>query len=152
MYNKGKSYLMLLLALGLVGCSSAPEEAVTSEGETNQTTSDVYDPLEGFNRTMWEINYEYLDPYLVRPVSIAYVEYTPVPIRSGIANFLSNLDEPSSMVNNLLMGNGSKAVDHFNRFGLTLRSVFSVYLTLQLRRVSPSTTIKSSAVLLVIMA
>lgn len=46
MYNKGKSYLMLLLALGLVGCSSAPEEAVTSEGETNQTTSDVYDPLE----------------------------------------------------------------------------------------------------------
>ncbi|HCG8222090.1 TPA: VacJ family lipoprotein [Vibrio parahaemolyticus] len=116
MYNKGKSYLMLLLALGLVGCSSAPEDAVTSEGETNQTTSDVYDPLEGFNRTMWEINYEYLDPYLVRPVSIAYVEYTPVPIRSGIANFLSNLDEPSSMVNNLLMGNGSKAVDHFNRF------------------------------------
>ncbi|MDF5099284.1 MlaA family lipoprotein, partial [Vibrio parahaemolyticus] len=82
MYNKGKSTFLLLLAVGLVGCSSAPDEAVTGQ-ETNQTTSDVYDPLEGFNRTMWELNYEYLDPYLVRPVSLAYVEYTPVPIRSG---------------------------------------------------------------------
>ncbi|MGU3845530.1 MlaA family lipoprotein, partial [Vibrio diabolicus] len=56
MYNKGKSTFLLLLAVGLVGCSSAPDEAVTGQ-ETNQTTSDVYDPLEGFNRTMWEINY-----------------------------------------------------------------------------------------------
>jgi phospholipid-binding lipoprotein MlaA len=114
MYNKGKSIFLMLLAVGLVGCSSAPEETVTEE--TNQTTSDAYDPLEGFNRAMWDINYDYLDPYLVRPVSIAYVEYTPTPIRYGISNFLANLDEPASMVNNLLMGNGSKAVDHFNRF------------------------------------
>ncbi len=124
MYNKGKSTFLLLLAVGLVGCSSAPDEAVTGQ-ETNQTTSDVYDPLEGFNRTMWELNYEYLDPYLVRPVSLAYVEYTPVPIRSGIANFLSNLDEPASMVNNLIMGNGTKAVDHFNRFWIN--STFGIF-------------------------
>ncbi|MHC6804195.1 MlaA family lipoprotein, partial [Vibrio antiquarius] len=50
MYNKGKSTFLLLLAVGLVGCSTAPDEAVKGQ-ETNQTTSDVYDPLEGFNRT-----------------------------------------------------------------------------------------------------
>ncbi len=116
MYNKGKSIFLLLLAAGLVGCSSVPDEVATED--TNQTISDTYDPLESFNRAMWTINYDYLDPYLVRPVSLAYVEYTPTPIRIGIANFLANLDEPASVVNNLLMGNGAKAVDHFNRFWL----------------------------------
>ncbi|MBE4591846.1 ABC transporter [Vibrio navarrensis] len=117
MLNQGKSLLVLLaLLMGLAGCSSVPESA----GETSETTSDQTsydgDPFESFNRSMWTLNYEYLDPYLVRPVSLAYVEYTPTPVRSGIANFFSNLDEPSSVVNNLLMGNGEKAVNHFNRF------------------------------------
>lgn len=98
-----------LLMLVLVGCSSAPDSA-------SDPDSNVNDPLEGFNRAMWTINYDYLDPYFVRPVSLAYVDYVPSPLRHGIANFLSNLDEPASMVNNLLMGNGSKALDHFNRF------------------------------------
>lgn len=57
---------------------------------------------------MWKINYDYLDPYLARPVSLAYVDYVPSPLRRGLANFLSNLDEPASMVNNLIMGNGEK--------------------------------------------
>ncbi len=123
MYNKGKSTLLLLLTVALVGCSTAPEEIATEE--TNKTASNVYDPLEGFNRTMWEINYDFLDPYLVRPVSLAYVEYTPTPIRYGIANFLANLDEPASVVNNLVMGNGTKAVDHFNRFWIN--SSFGIF-------------------------
>ncbi|MFG0885259.1 VacJ family lipoprotein [Vibrio sp. CJQ_6] len=101
--------LSLCMMLVLVGCSSAPDDTANADASVN-------DPLEGFNRTMWSLNYDYLDPYLVRPVSLAYVDYVPSPVRRGIANFLSNLDEPSSMVNNLLMGNGSKAVDHFNRF------------------------------------
>ena len=101
---------ILLLTLGLAGCASAPEdESAFSEPE-------VYDPMESFNRSMWAINYEYLDPYFVRPVSLAYVNYVPSPIRTGISNFLGNLDEPASMVNNLIMGNGEKALDHFNRF------------------------------------
>lgn len=101
---------MLLLVLGLGGCASAPED------ESAFNEPQVYDPLESFNRSMWAINYDYLDPYFVRPVSLAYVNYVPTPIRSGISNFLSNLDEPASMINNLLMGNGGKALDHFNRF------------------------------------
>ncbi|MCK6262694.1 MlaA family lipoprotein [Vibrio sp. ZSDE26] len=106
--------LIIKLALAsvlLTGCASAPEDTTVENNQAN-------DPFEGFNRAMWEINYDYLDPYLVRPVSLAYVNYIPSPIRSGVANFLSNLDEPSSMVNNLVMGNGGKALDHFNRFWL----------------------------------
>ena len=108
---------LLFIASLTVGCSSAPDES-NNNLETSEYVEDSHpnDPFEGFNRAMWTINYDYLDPYLVRPVSVAYVDYTPAPIRTGISNFLANLDEPASMVNNLLMGNGRKAVDHFNRF------------------------------------
>lgn len=114
-----KGVLLVLFSLLLFGCSSTPEQ-VAQDAEVDQQVleyeSHPNDPLEGFNRAMWSFNYDFVDPYLVRPVAIAYVEYTPTPIRSGIANFLSNLDEPSSMINDLLMGNGAEAVNHFNRF------------------------------------
>ncbi|MGL6258003.1 MlaA family lipoprotein [Vibrio sp. WXL103] len=99
--------LLGFVFFGLAGCAAAPEQ----DGSIA-----VNDPLEGMNRVMWNFNYDYLDPYFVRPVSLAYVNYTPRPVRSGIGNFLSNLDEPSSMVNNLIMGNGDKAVTHLTRF------------------------------------
>lgn len=107
----------------ITGCSQTPdqdnEELETTEVVVvEQNDSHSGDPLEGFNRTMWDLNYDILDPYLVRPVSGGYVEYTPTPIRMGIANFLSNLDEPSSMINNLFMGNSGVAMVHFNRFWL----------------------------------
>ncbi len=108
-FNGKSLWLVMILAFATVGCSSVPHQ--TAEGEAYPG-----DPFEGFNRTMWTLNYDYLDPYLVRPVSLAYVDYTPDPMRTGISNFLSNLDEPASMVNNLVMGNGEKAVNHFNRF------------------------------------
>jgi len=111
MISRFARIVSLSLMIILTGCSSVPDDQSTSDSSAN-------DPLEGFNRTMWTFNYDYLDPYLVRPVSLAYVDYTPTPVRHGIANFLSNLDEPSSIINNLLMGNGKKALDHFNRFWL----------------------------------
>lgn len=92
----------------LIGCSSAPE--------SSENPSTVNDPLEGFNRTMWDLNYDVLDPYLVRPVSIAYMEWLPTPLTAGVSNFLDNLEEPASALNNLFMGNGGKALDSFNRF------------------------------------
>lgn len=98
--------IILFCAL-LTGCSSVPEEDKDPK---------VNDPFEGFNRAIWTLNYEYLDPYVARPVSLAYVNGVPSSIRHRISGFLSNLDEPASMVNNLLMGNGKQAFTHFNRF------------------------------------
>jgi len=118
--NRLKPLLSLLLAMALVGCSSVPD----SETDANAPS----DPFEGFNRTMWDFNSNYLDPYIVRPVSLAYVDYTPTPVRSGISNFFSNLDEPSSMVNDMLMGNGKEALTHFNRFWInTIFGIFGLF-------------------------
>ncbi len=102
-----KGLLAVLLSSTLMmGCASAPDE----------TKSSVNDPLEGFNRVMWDLNYDYLDPYIARPVSLAYVEYVPSPVRSGVSNFLANLEEPISVLNSILVLDGEAAATHFNRF------------------------------------
>jgi len=107
-FKQYKAVAVVVLTSLMLGCSSAPDK--------QETVDHPNDPFEGFNRVMFDINYDYIDPYLVRPISIAYVETTPVPVRIGVSNFLANLDEPASMVNNLFMGKGERAVDHFNRF------------------------------------
>ncbi|MBD1556078.1 VacJ family lipoprotein [Vibrio sp. S9_S30] len=107
--NRVSSWLLVLVASLLVGCSSVPEGEYDDLSHPN-------DPFESFNRAMFDINHDYLDPYIVRPVSVAYVETVPKPVRGGIGNFLANLDEPASMVNNLLMGEGEQALTNFNRF------------------------------------
>src|SRR5699024_5890407 len=81
-------------------------------------TSGCNDPLEGFNRQMFNFNYKVLDPYLVRPAALFWKNYIPSSARTGLLNFTSNLNEPASMVNYLLQGNGHQAAIHFTRFFL----------------------------------
>jgi phospholipid-binding lipoprotein MlaA len=97
------------LALGttlLVGCASSGEQTGRS------------DPLEGFNRTMYNFNYNVLDPYVVRPVAVAWRDYVPQPARNGLSNFTSNLEEPAVMVNYFLQGDPYQGMVHFTRFFL----------------------------------
>jgi phospholipid-binding lipoprotein MlaA len=102
---------LALASLLLVGCAS-------SKPADNTESAQRSDPLEGFNRTMFNFNYNVLDPYVVRPVAVAWRDYVPVPVRSGTSNFLSNLDEPASMVNAILVGEPRRAGIHFTRFFL----------------------------------
>lgn len=95
----------------LVGCAG-------TSGSSDSEQQGRSDPLEGFNRIMFDFNYNYMDPYLVRPVAVAWRDYVPQPARNGTSNFLSNLDEPASMVNSLLKGDPYRAAIHFNRFFL----------------------------------
>ena len=82
------NYRLSALALGatlLVGCASS------SSGDRPQGRSD---PLEGFNRTMFNFNFNVVDPYVLRPVAVAWRDYVPQPARNGLSNFTSNLEEP----------------------------------------------------------
>lgn len=74
------------------------------------------DPLEGFNRAMWDFNKNYLDKYLARPAAIFYRDYIPVPAQTSIYNFATNFEEPSTMVNNALQGNVEDSSNAFARF------------------------------------
>ncbi|TCW00366.1 phospholipid-binding lipoprotein MlaA [Biostraticola tofi] len=97
-----------LASVLLLGCAS--HNADSPEGRS--------DPLEGFNRTMFNFNYNLLDPYVLRPVAVAWRDYVPTPARNGLSNFFSNLEEPATMVNYFVEGKPYKAMIHFNRFFL----------------------------------
>jgi len=98
-----------LASVLVLGCASS---------KTDHVAQDRPDHLEGFNRTMFDFNYNVLDPYVVRPVAVAWRDYVPTPARNGLGNFLSNLGEPASMVNYFLVGKPYEAMIHFNRFFL----------------------------------
>lgn len=107
-------FLVLLLSfVGVSACSSI-----------NPETGDRNDPIEGFNRTMWDFNYNIVDPYVLKPVATGWKDYVPQPIKTGLVNIANNLDEPVSFINRLLEGEGKKAMVHFNRFWIN--SIFGL--------------------------
>ena len=82
------------------------------------------DPIEPVNRLIWDFNYYVLDGYIYRPVTETYVDWVPKAGRVAINNMVLNLDEPSTMVNNLLQLEFGRATDAFFRF--TFNSTFGL--------------------------
>lgn len=119
--------LVLGLAIILSGCASQ-QQAQTDSLENNQQASpeqseqaqvqnaEVSDPFEAFNRLMWDLNYEVLDRFLVKPVTQGYVAVTPRPVRKGLLNAAENLSEPANFVNNALQGKGTDSLTSASRF------------------------------------
>ncbi|GGD72710.1 MlaA family lipoprotein [Lacimicrobium alkaliphilum] len=125
-----KILLVPLLLSVLGGCASAPErgqtEDINSMPEAEQSTQNqavdpvagqsVNDPFEGINRAIWTFNWEYLDPYVLRPVAVAYADYMPGFARTGLLNAAINLEEPVNTVNNLLQGKVGGSMISIGRF------------------------------------
>ena len=82
------------------------------------------DPLQEFNRKVYELNFEVLDPALIKPIATLYDSLTPRPIRIGIDNFFSNLDEIPNAVNSLLQGKIGQATNDAGRF--IVNSIFGL--------------------------
>ncbi|MBA2817012.1 phospholipid-binding lipoprotein MlaA [Candidatus Pantoea persica] len=99
---------LVLASFILAGCASSKPESEASAQRS--------DPFEGFNRTMFNFNYNVVDPYVLRPVAVAWRGYVPVSARTGLSNFLGNLEEPTSMVNAILVGDSRQAGIYFTRF------------------------------------
>lgn len=99
--------LRLILALGLIaslwGCASTGPH------------DEIQDPLEGFNRAMFQFN-DTADKVLIWPASTAYRDFLPQPVRTGIHNFFDNLYMPLTIVNDFLQGQGTKGFDDMTRF------------------------------------
>lgn len=76
---------------------------------------DVGDPLEPFNRVIFSIN-DFLLRLLIRPIAEIYVDLFPEIVRDGVRNVLNNLRTPVVLVNDLLQGEGQRALDTTKRF------------------------------------
>ena len=100
-------FLSLVLSLGLSACSTTPATSAQNE---------PLDPIEPINRVFWDITWNYTDKYITKPASEAYVEYMPDFLRAGLYNMALNLNEPSSIINNLLQAKFSNAAVNSGRF------------------------------------
>lgn len=123
----GRLLAAQLLGLWLLtGCSSKPtaEDAATSAPVSEQAAlsasdaplRDERDPFESFNRSMWTLNQDYLDAYILRPATIGYVTVVPKPFRNGFANIVNNLNEPANALNALLQWKPAEAGKATGRF------------------------------------
>ncbi len=78
------------------------------------TSGNPKDPIEGFNRAMFAFN-EGLDTAIVKPVATGYEAVLPSPIRTGVTNFFSNIEDIFIGVNNLLQGKVPAAFSDLGR-------------------------------------
>ncbi|MCQ8877855.1 VacJ family lipoprotein [Pseudoalteromonas shioyasakiensis] len=97
-----------LLILGLLisaGCAQVPEEK-----------EDERDPLQSFNRPMYDFNMDVLDAYILRPAAVGYVAITPTPVRRSLVNFTDNISAPTDVINATLQGKAGNAGISVARF------------------------------------
>ena len=102
MPSLGKAFGTVLVGLAAFAASATP----AGNGD---------DPLEPLNRNMLFVNGAF-DRGVVRPVASGYARVVPAPIRAGIGNFLDNLREPRTAINQLLQGRPGLAVADTARF------------------------------------
>ncbi|MEM7327339.1 MAG: VacJ family lipoprotein [Pseudomonadota bacterium] len=95
--------------LAVAACATSPSEEVSATA--------VYDPLEGVNRQIYAFN-DGVDRVVLEPVAKGYRAVTNEPIRGGVSNFLTNLNQPVVFANTILQGKPGAAIDTFSRFAV----------------------------------
>lgn len=93
-----------LVAAACVGCATRPD-------------GNPRDPFETYNRAMFEFN-DGVDRAFLKPAATAYQAVTPAPVRTGVGNFLGNLEDIWSMVNSALQGKAQAAAQTFMRVNI----------------------------------
>lgn len=97
--------LLGLVAVASLGaCATIPDDAGSSP----------QDPWERYNRHMDAFN-DGLDRALIKPAAKAYDAVAPLPARVAVNNFLGNIGDVWTGVNNVLQGKVAKGAGDFGR-------------------------------------
>lgn len=88
--------------------------AVTG-GALAQDADEVNDPLEDFNRAIFEFNRGF-DKVILKPLAEGYRFVLPEQLRDVVKSFLDNLRTPIILANDLLQGKFGRAGITLNRF------------------------------------
>lgn len=111
--------ILLALLLSLTACASsnvAEQPTLSAPATQAPVYNDPRDPFERVNRSLWDFNYDILDAYILRPVTVGYMTVVPKPARKGLINIVDNLGEPASFLNSLLQAKPEKAAVSAGRF------------------------------------
>lgn len=103
--------LVALTAVALTGCAS-------THGKNPA------DPLESFNRGVYQFN-DTVDKAIIKPVAQGYNAVMPVPGKTMVSNFFSNLDDVIITANDLLQFKFVQAASDGTRF--LFNSTFGIF-------------------------
>jgi phospholipid-binding lipoprotein MlaA len=95
-----------------------PPAAPTAAYETPPPTEPIEDPLQGFNRGMFGVDLTVNKLLAGHGRILAMAKWIPVPLRVGLYNAFSNLDEPDTLANDLLQRKFHKGVRTAGRFAI----------------------------------
>ena len=73
------------------------------------------DPFESVNRPIYRAN-DFIDRRIARPVTKAYLSYTPQPVQNSVSNFFDNVVYPNVILNDFLQGKGTQGLEDLGRF------------------------------------
>src|SRR5258706_10678586 len=88
----------LALSVSLGACSIPSAESLAQN-----------DPWEKTNRDIFDFDVR-VDHAIARPIARGYRSVVPEPVRDGIHNALTNLNSPVVLANDILQGDGDKAM------------------------------------------
>ena len=110
--------LLLLLLLLLGGCAT---------GGQSLSAARESDPLEHPNRAVFTFN-QRIDRVIFRPAAEIYKQQLPPALRVGVSNFFRNLAEPTTILNDILQGQGRQTINDGARFAInTTLGVFGFF-------------------------
>jgi phospholipid-binding lipoprotein MlaA len=105
--STARRFVIRFCVVGIVGMSCAFIGGCA-------TAPAAHDPLEPFNRSMFEFN-DAVDRHVLKPVATGYEQLTPLLFRQGVSNFFANLYDVWSGVNNALQLKPRPAADSLIR-------------------------------------
>lgn len=102
---------LAVAVVGLLGACTTPPGQDTAE----PINTEVQDPLEPLNRYFFDVN-NALDAVALKPVAHIYRDALPDAVQDSVRNFLNNLSQPFSFVNNIVQGDLNGAGDNMGSF------------------------------------
>ncbi len=107
---------LLISAAVLSACATKQQNAALTDANGN-IVEDVNDPIEPFNRYIFEVN-RFIDIMLLRPVAEIYRGAVPQPAQDGVRNVLNHLRTPLTFVHDVAQGEVDRAGQSFGRFAI----------------------------------
>ncbi len=107
-FETTRRWLAAVLMLVIAGCAN------TSTGPGDAAAAD---PLEPFNRYMFEVN-RFGDEFLLKPAAVIYRGTVPSVARESVTNAVANLRLPWTAANDVLQGELGRAGNSAARFAL----------------------------------
>lgn len=105
-----RSAVLLCALLAAGGCATPP-----SDPEARAAFEEANDPLEPTNRSIFEFN-RVLDGLFIKNLATLYETVLPAPVRTGLRNALTNLNQPVIFVNDVLQAQLTRAGTTVARF------------------------------------